>query len=149
MFQGPLPLRVLVVFEACNHQWVFTFLNAFVEATLSVVRSQFDLKKNLWLHLKIFHVIFQLNLICLDSSDGWASIKHNLVWSMMIKLMCVALILQGFAITDSGIQLISSIISEILGIECAVMMGANLAGEVASEQFCESTIGEKLFSIVD
>lgn len=68
---------------------------------------------------------------------------------MMIKLMCVALILQGFAITDSGIQLISSIISEILGIECAVMMGANLAGEVASEQFCESTIGEKLFSIVD
>ncbi|PVD35635.1 hypothetical protein C0Q70_02598 [Pomacea canaliculata] len=62
------------------------------------------------------------------------SIKKNAIAISLIK---------GFAITDSGIQLISSIISEILGIECAVMMGANLAVEVASEQFCESTIGSK------
>lgn len=51
---------------------------------------------------------------------------------------------QGFAITDEGIKLISDIISETLGLECAVMMGANLAGEVANEMFCESTIGKSL-----
>lgn len=60
-----------------------------------------------------------------------------------IKKDCVAVsLIKGFAITDHGFKLISEIISENLNnIECAVMMGANLAGEVAEEQFCESTIG--------
>ncbi|KAK7092930.1 glycerol-3-phosphate dehydrogenase [NAD(+)], cytoplasmic-like [Littorina saxatilis] len=53
-------------------------------------------------------------------------------------------LIKGFAITDHGIKLISEIISENLHkIPCAVMMGANLAGEVANEMFCESTIGCK------
>jgi len=37
--------------------------------------------------------------------------------------------------------LISDVIKNILSIECAVLMGANLAGEVAEEKFCETTIG--------
>lgn len=48
---------------------------------------------------------------------------------------------QGFAITGGGIQLISHIIAQELGTECAVLMGANLAKEVAEEEFCETTIG--------
>jgi hypothetical protein len=35
--------------------------------------------------------------------------------------------------------------SEILEIPCSALMGANLAGEVAEEQFCETTIGMSLF----
>ena len=63
----------------------------------------------------------------------------------MCVCVCVCVCVQGFAVTEAGIQLISQIISDNLGgIPCAVMMGANLAKEVANEQFCESTIGELL-----
>ncbi|XP_041371831.1 glycerol-3-phosphate dehydrogenase [NAD(+)], cytoplasmic-like isoform X2 [Gigantopelta aegis] len=51
--------------------------------------------------------------------------------------------IKGFAITDTGIELISHQIKDELKLECAVLMGANLATEVASEQFCETTIGCK------
>lgn len=44
---------------------------------------------------------------------------------------------------DGSIKLISEEINEILGIEMTVLMGANLAHEVAADNFCESTIGSK------
>ena len=51
---------------------------------------------------------------------------------------------QGFVLTEGeGIQLVSNIIKNTLDIETAVLMGANLATEVASEMFCETTIGEE------
>ncbi|XP_033733016.1 glycerol-3-phosphate dehydrogenase [NAD(+)], cytoplasmic-like [Pecten maximus] len=50
-------------------------------------------------------------------------------------------LIKGVSIMESGIKLISDVITEELGIHCSAMMGANLAGEVAQEQFCESTIG--------
>ncbi|CAG5120970.1 unnamed protein product, partial [Candidula unifasciata] len=50
-------------------------------------------------------------------------------------------LIKGFVLTEgSGIQLVSRLIKEILNIETAVLMGANLATEVASEMFCETTI---------
>ncbi|XP_076311595.1 glycerol-3-phosphate dehydrogenase [NAD(+)], cytoplasmic-like isoform X2 [Tachypleus tridentatus] len=50
----------------------------------------------------------------------------------------------GFDITPGGgIELISSVINKLLNIDMAVLMGANLAGEVAAEKFCETTIGCK------
>jgi len=42
---------------------------------------------------------------------------------------------------DGKFLLISNQIQELLGINCAVLMGANLAIEVAQERFCETTIG--------
>jgi glycerol-3-phosphate dehydrogenase len=51
--------------------------------------------------------------------------------------------LQGFDIAEGGgIQLISHIINKNLQIEMSVLMGANLANEVALEKFCETTIGK-------
>jgi len=42
-----------------------------------------------------------------------------------------------------AIKLISDEINEILQVECAALMGANLANEVGSDKFCEATIGCK------
>ncbi|CAH0558679.1 unnamed protein product [Brassicogethes aeneus] len=62
-----------------------------------------------------------------------------------IKPTAVALsLIKGFDRAEGGgIDLISHIITRHLKIPCAVLMGANLAGEVADEKFCETTIGCK------
>lgn len=52
--------------------------------------------------------------------------------------------IKGLDVNGKGIDLASQLIEKSLGIDCAVMMGANLANEVAAEQFCESTIGAKI-----
>ncbi|EPB68830.1 glycerol-3-phosphate dehydrogenase [NAD(P)+ ] [Ancylostoma ceylanicum] len=44
---------------------------------------------------------------------------------------------------SGGVKLVSDDIREILGIEVSVLMGANLAHEVANDDFCEATIGCK------
>lgn len=43
---------------------------------------------------------------------------------------------------ENGIHLISEEINKILNIDVAVLMGANLAPEVANDNFCEATIGK-------
>lgn len=62
-----------------------------------------------------------------------------------IKPTAVALsLIKGFDVAEGGgIELISHIITRHLKIPCSVLMGANLANEVAEENFCETTIGCK------
>ena len=53
-------------------------------------------------------------------------------------------IFQGFAIRPGGgIELITDVIKDELGekLRVSVLMGANLAPEVAKGMFCETTIG--------
>ncbi|CAG7836397.1 unnamed protein product, partial [Allacma fusca] len=51
-------------------------------------------------------------------------------------------LIKGFDIADGGgIDLISHIITRFLSIPCSVLMGANLANEIANEKFSETTIG--------
>lgn len=49
---------------------------------------------------------------------------------------------QGLDEGPDGIRLISDIIREKLELDVSVLMGANIASEVAENKFCESTLGE-------
>ena len=51
-------------------------------------------------------------------------------------------LIKGFQILPGGgVELISKLITDTVSIPCGVLMGANLANEVAEEKFCETTIG--------
>uniref|UniRef100_A0A672Y3K0 Glycerol-3-phosphate dehydrogenase [NAD(+)] n=1 Tax=Sphaeramia orbicularis TaxID=375764 RepID=A0A672Y3K0_9TELE len=52
-------------------------------------------------------------------------------------------LIKGIDEGPDGLKLISDIIREKLEIEVSVLMGANIASEVADEKFCETTIGSK------
>ncbi|KAM4711387.1 glycerol-3-phosphate dehydrogenase 1-like protein isoform 2-T2 [Anableps anableps] len=52
-------------------------------------------------------------------------------------------LIKGIDEGPDGLKLISDIIREKLEIEVSVLMGANIANEVADEKFCETTIGAK------
>lgn len=58
-------------------------------------------------------------------------------------------ILKGFDVAaGGGIDLISQIIKRHLNIEVSVLMGANLANEIADEKFSETTIGNLIYKIL-
>lgn len=50
-------------------------------------------------------------------------------------------LIKGFGEKDGKFVLMSEVISDQLSIDCSVLMGANVANEVARGDFCESTIG--------
>lgn len=72
---------------------------------------------------------------------------RNICNSLLGKIKPTAVglsLIKGFDRAEGGgIDLISHIITRHLKIPCHVLMGANLAGEVADEKFCETTIGCK------
>lgn len=50
-------------------------------------------------------------------------------------------LIKGIDFNEHGIVLISNMIRDTLNIDCSVLMGANVANEVAAGDFCESTLG--------
>lgn len=69
--------------------------------------------------------------------------KLFLLFNRACYFMCnVISRMKGFLpVPGGGIELISHAINKKLNIPIAVLMGANLAPEVADEKFCETTIG--------
>ena len=56
------------------------------------------------------------------------------------KLFFFSIVIQGFDVAEGGgILLISDVIRNILNIPCAILMGANIANEVALENYCEAS----------
>ncbi|XP_037683164.1 glycerol-3-phosphate dehydrogenase 1-like protein [Choloepus didactylus] len=53
-------------------------------------------------------------------------------------------LLKGIDKGPEGLKLISDIIREKMGIDISVLMGANIASEVAADKFCETTTGSKV-----
>ncbi|XP_059965517.1 glycerol-3-phosphate dehydrogenase 1-like protein isoform X3 [Mesoplodon densirostris] len=53
-------------------------------------------------------------------------------------------LIKGIDEGPEGLKLISDIIREKMGIDISVLMGANIANEVAAGKFCETTIGSKV-----
>jgi len=51
--------------------------------------------------------------------------------------------IKGIDFDDKGIVLISDIIRNEFSADCSVLMGANVANDMASDAFCETTIGFK------
>ncbi|XP_075493033.1 glycerol-3-phosphate dehydrogenase [NAD(+)]-like [Primulina tabacum] len=50
-------------------------------------------------------------------------------------------LIKGMEVKKEGPCMISALISEQLGINCCVLMGANIANEIAVEKFSEATVG--------
>jgi len=89
-----------------------------------------------------------------DAANG-ADILVFVVPHQFIRGLCKALagkikttalavsLIKGFDVVDNKVGLISNVLRDSLHVQCAVLMGANIAGEVAAEKFCEATIGCK------
>ncbi|KAK7395765.1 hypothetical protein VNO78_16334 [Psophocarpus tetragonolobus] len=50
-------------------------------------------------------------------------------------------LIKGMEVTKEGPSMISTLVKKQLGINCSVLMGANIANEIAMEQFSEATVG--------
>ena len=61
-----------------------------------------------------------------------------------LHLIMIFSLLQGFEVREGELFLMSKIIESSLGIQCCVLMGANVANDIANKQFAETTIGSTL-----
>jgi len=50
-------------------------------------------------------------------------------------------LIKGMDVTEKGFDLISVMVQKELGIDCSVLMGANIANEIGMERFSEATVG--------
>jgi len=75
-------------------------------------------------------------------------LPHQFLKPMVPKIVAAAApgvkclsAIKGIDFNDEGIVLISDIIRAELKADCSVLMGANVANDMASDAFCETTIG--------
>ncbi|ESN92147.1 hypothetical protein HELRODRAFT_103993 [Helobdella robusta] len=89
----------------------------------------------------LLHVVENADVIVFVTPHQFVySICKTLKGKVKKSAICVSLI-KGLDMHEGNLDLISNIVRRDLEIPCAVLMGANIAGEVASGLFCEATIG--------
>uniref|UniRef100_A0A4W5NNR8 Glycerol-3-phosphate dehydrogenase [NAD(+)] n=1 Tax=Hucho hucho TaxID=62062 RepID=A0A4W5NNR8_9TELE len=70
-------------------------------------------------------------------------VPHCTSFELLYCVLVLYVLLQGVDEGPDGLKLISDVIQWKLGIATSLLMGANIANEVADEKFCETTIGCK------
>ncbi|CAI9536132.1 unnamed protein product, partial [Staurois parvus] len=82
-----------------------------------------------------------IHKICQEISG---KVHNKALGITLIKVTVFLQLWEGIDEGPEGLKLISDIIREKMGIDISVLMGANIANEVAAEKFCETTIGSKV-----
>jgi glycerol-3-phosphate dehydrogenase len=72
-------------------------------------------------------------LLPLHPCPTLVSICKQLIGKVKPGAMAISLI-KGMRVRPEGPQLISQMVERYLGIDCSVLMGANIAGDIAAEQ---------------
>uniref|UniRef100_A0A6B2LA30 Glycerol-3-phosphate dehydrogenase [NAD(+)] n=1 Tax=Arcella intermedia TaxID=1963864 RepID=A0A6B2LA30_9EUKA len=75
-----------------------------------------------------------------------AGICKSLKGKLMNSNVRAISLTKGMEIDENGFHLMSQVISNHLGIDCSVLMGANIANEIAVERFSEATVGYSILS---
>jgi len=89
----------------------------------------------------LVEVVRDADIICICAPHQFV---HRICVQMKgnIKPSAIAISLtKGMRIRAEGPQLVSAMVRSKLGIDCSVLMGPNIAEQVAAEKLCEATIG--------
>uniref|UniRef100_UPI003AAF8BD9 glycerol-3-phosphate dehydrogenase [NAD(+)], cytoplasmic-like isoform X2 n=1 Tax=Centroberyx gerrardi TaxID=166262 RepID=UPI003AAF8BD9 len=117
--------------------------------------NRFDPIVNMWVFEEMINGKKLTEIINTDHENVKYLPGHKLPRNVFIGKLCDQMkphimegtigisLIKGVDEGPEGLKLISDIIREKLEIEVSVLMGANIANEVADEKFCETTIGAK------
>ncbi|XP_077686098.1 glycerol-3-phosphate dehydrogenase 1-like protein isoform X2 [Eretmochelys imbricata] len=117
--------------------------------------NRFDPVMKMWVFEEIINGRKLTEIINKDHENVKYLPGHTLPKNVFITQICDQIVghikpgafgislIKGVDEGAEGLKLISDIIREKLKIEVSVLMGANIASEVADEKFCETTIGCK------
>ncbi|MQL97703.1 hypothetical protein Taro_030402 [Colocasia esculenta] len=87
------------------------------------------------------HAVEQANMLVFVTPHQFVEgICKRLIGRIRHNAQAISLI-KGMEVKTEGTWMISKLISNVLGINCCVLMGANLANEIAEEKFSEATVG--------
>ncbi|XP_070758331.1 glycerol-3-phosphate dehydrogenase 1b isoform X2 [Enoplosus armatus] len=117
--------------------------------------DKFDTTVNMWVFEEMVNGRKLTEIINTDHENVKYLPGHKLPPNVFIVRVCDTIkdhikkdavgmsLIKGVDAGPEGLKLISEVIKGKLGITMAVLMGANIANEVAEEKFCETTIGCK------
>ncbi|KAL9247935.1 hypothetical protein vseg_021310 [Gypsophila vaccaria] len=102
-----------------------------------------QLGKNVIADPDLFHTVRDANMLVFVTPHQFVEgVCKSLVGKIREDVESISLI-KGMEVKVDGPCMISSVISKYIGHSCCVLMGANIADEIAKENFTEATIGYK------